>query len=67
MLAAFQLIILFSSHLLSVTIWTGMCEVILSVVLYGCETWSLPLREKHIYNGVSKQKCSALINKNVNV
>jgi hypothetical protein len=37
-----------SSRLLSKNIKIGMHKsVILPVVLYGCETWSLTLREKH--------------------
>jgi hypothetical protein len=39
---------LLSSRLLSKNIKTRICKIIiLSVVLYGCETWSLTLREKH--------------------
>jgi hypothetical protein len=39
---------LLSSGLLSKSIKFGMCKaVILPVVLYGCETWSLELREEH--------------------
>jgi hypothetical protein len=39
---------LLSSHLLSRNIKVKICEVIiLPVVLYGCETWSLTLREEH--------------------
>jgi len=36
------------SGLLAKTLNTKMCRaIILSVVLYGCETWSLTLREEH--------------------
>jgi hypothetical protein len=39
---------LLSSRLLSKNIKIGICETtILPVVLYGCETWSLTLREEH--------------------
>jgi hypothetical protein len=39
---------LLSSHLLSKSIKTRIFKnVILPVVLYGCETWSLTLREEH--------------------
>jgi hypothetical protein len=37
-----------SSHLLSRNVKIKMCKtIILPVVLYGCETWSLMLREEH--------------------
>jgi hypothetical protein len=37
-----------SSRLLSKNIKIRICKtIILPVVLYGCETWSLTLREKH--------------------
>jgi hypothetical protein len=37
-----------SSHLLSKNVKTGMYRtVILLVVLYECEAWSLTLREEH--------------------
>jgi hypothetical protein len=37
-----------SSHLLSKNVKVRMYKtIILSVVLYGCETWSLTLREEH--------------------
>jgi len=46
MLATF-LFILLSSHLLSKNIKIKIHKtLILPVVLYGCETWSLTLREK---------------------
>jgi hypothetical protein len=39
---------LLSSHLLSRNVKIKICNtIILSVVLYGCETWSLTLREEH--------------------
>jgi hypothetical protein len=39
---------LLSSRLLSINIKIRLCKtVILPVVLYGCETWSLTLREEH--------------------
>jgi hypothetical protein len=39
---------LLASRLLSRTVKIGICKtVILLVVLYGCETWSLTLREEH--------------------
>jgi hypothetical protein len=39
---------LLSSRLLSKNLKIGICKTImLPVVLYGCETWSLTLREKH--------------------
>jgi hypothetical protein len=39
---------LLSSHLLSKNIKIGIYKtVILPVVLYGCKTWSLTLREEH--------------------
>jgi hypothetical protein len=39
---------LLSSHLLSKSVRTRMCKnIILPVVLYGCESWSLMLREEH--------------------
>jgi hypothetical protein len=39
---------LLSSHLLSKNVKVGICKtIILPVVLYGCETWSLTLREEH--------------------
>jgi hypothetical protein len=39
---------LLSSHLLSKNVKIRICKtVILSAVLYGCETWSLILREEH--------------------
>jgi hypothetical protein len=39
---------LLSSHLLSKNIKIGIYKtIILSVVLYACETWSLTLREEH--------------------
>jgi hypothetical protein len=37
-----------SSHLLPINVKTRIyITIILPVVLYGCETWSLPLREEH--------------------
>jgi PAS domain-containing protein len=37
-----------SSHLQSKYIKTGICKtMILPVVLYGCETWSVTLKEEH--------------------
>jgi hypothetical protein len=40
---------LFSSTLLSKNLKRNIyITIILSVVLYGCETWSLILKEKHI-------------------
>jgi hypothetical protein len=39
---------MFSSHLLSKNIKLRIYKtIILPVVLYGCETWSLTLREEH--------------------
>jgi hypothetical protein len=39
---------LLSSRLLSKNLKTRICKtIILPVVLYGCETWSLILREEH--------------------
>jgi hypothetical protein len=39
---------LLSSHLLSKNVKVRICKtIILPVVLYGCETWSLILREEH--------------------
>jgi hypothetical protein len=39
---------LLSSRLLSKNITIRICKtIILPVVLYGCETWSLTLREEH--------------------
>jgi hypothetical protein len=39
---------LLSSRLLSIIVKISMCTtVIVPVVLYGCETWSLTLREVH--------------------
>jgi hypothetical protein len=39
---------LLSSRLLSKNLKIRICKnIILPVVLYGCETWSLTLREKH--------------------
>jgi hypothetical protein len=39
---------LLSSHLLSTNVKIGIYEtIILPVVLYGCETWCLTLREEH--------------------
>jgi hypothetical protein len=39
---------LLSSHLISKNLKIKIYKtVILPVVLYGCETWSLPLREEH--------------------
>jgi hypothetical protein len=39
---------LLSSHLLSRTLKVKICKtIILPVVLYGCETWSVTLREEH--------------------
>jgi hypothetical protein len=39
---------LFSSRLLSENVKIGIYKtIILRVVLYGCETWSLTLRDKH--------------------
>jgi hypothetical protein len=36
------------SHLLSRNVKIKICKtIILPVVLFGCETWSLTLREKH--------------------
>jgi hypothetical protein len=31
--------------------------IILPVVLYGCETWSLTLKEEHRLRGVRVQDC----------
>jgi hypothetical protein len=37
-----------SSHLLSINVKVKIYKtIILSVVLYGCETWSVKLREEH--------------------
>jgi hypothetical protein len=45
-----------SSRLLSKNIKTRIYKtIILPVVLYGCETWSLTLREKHRLEGVWEQ------------
>jgi hypothetical protein len=39
---------LLSSHLISKNLKTKICKtVILPFVLYGCETWSVTLREEH--------------------
>jgi hypothetical protein len=39
---------LLSSHLLSKNVKIRICEtIILSLVFYACETWSLTLREEH--------------------
>jgi hypothetical protein len=39
---------LLSSHLQSKSVTITMCKaIILPMVLYGCETWSLTLREEH--------------------
>jgi hypothetical protein len=39
---------LLSSHLLSTNIKVKICKtIILPVVLYGCDTWSVTLREEH--------------------
>jgi hypothetical protein len=39
---------LLSSHLLSKNVKVGIYKIIiLPVVLYGCETWSLTVREEH--------------------
>jgi hypothetical protein len=39
---------LLSSHLLSRNLKVKICKmIVLPVVLYGCETWSLTLREEH--------------------
>jgi hypothetical protein len=47
MLATFRLSLL-SSRLLSRNIKVKKCKtIILPVILYGCETWSLILREEH--------------------
>jgi hypothetical protein len=41
--------ILLSSHLLSRNVKAKIYKaIILPVVLYGCETWSLAVREEHI-------------------
>jgi hypothetical protein len=41
---------LLSSHLLSKSVKSRMYKTIsLPVVLYGCETWSLTLREEHTW------------------
>jgi hypothetical protein len=38
-----------SSRLLSRNVKVKICKtIILSVVLYGCETWSLILRDEHM-------------------
>jgi hypothetical protein len=47
---------LLSSHLLSRNIKIRIYRTInLPVVLYGCETWSLTLREEHRFEGVWEQ------------
>jgi hypothetical protein len=39
---------LLSFHLLSKNLKIGICmTIILAVILYGCEAWSLTLREEH--------------------
>jgi hypothetical protein len=52
---------LLSSRLLSENIKIRIYKTIISsVVLHGCETWSLPLREEHrvrvFWNGVLRRK-----------
>jgi hypothetical protein len=48
MLATIQFRTLLSSRLLSKSIKIRIYKIIiLPVVLYGCETWSLTLREEH--------------------
>jgi hypothetical protein len=48
MLATIQSRTFFSSHLLCKKIKLRICRtVIFPVVLHGCETWSLELREEH--------------------
>jgi hypothetical protein len=48
MLATIVFKIFLSSHLLSENIKSEIYKtIILPVVLYGCETWSLTLREEH--------------------
>jgi hypothetical protein len=47
---------LLSSHLLSKNVKIRIYKtIILPVVLYGCETWSLTLRKEHKTEGVSEQ------------
>jgi hypothetical protein len=46
MLATVQSSIL-SSRLLSTNVKVKIYNIILPVVLYGCETWSLTLRDEH--------------------
>jgi hypothetical protein len=53
MLATIQSRTLTSSHLLSKNIKIGIHKtVILPVVLYGCDTWSVTLREEHRLSGL---------------
>jgi hypothetical protein len=48
MLATIRVQSLLSSHLLSRSVKVKIYKtIILPVVLYGCETWSLTLREEH--------------------
>jgi hypothetical protein len=37
-----------NSHLLSINIKIKMHKTVILPVLYGCETWSVTLREEHI-------------------
>jgi hypothetical protein len=48
---------LLSSRLLSKNIKIRIYKTILHVVLYGCETWSLNLREEHIDCGFLRTGC----------
>jgi hypothetical protein len=53
---------LLSSRLLSKNVIIRICKtIILPVVLYGCETWSLSLREEHrlraFWNGAEENIC----------
>jgi hypothetical protein len=48
--------ILLSSRLLSRNLKIRICKtIILPVVLYGCETWSLTLREEHRLRVIDKR------------
>jgi hypothetical protein len=43
---------LLSSHLLPKNLKIRICKtIVLSVILYGCETWSLTLKEEHRLRG----------------
>jgi hypothetical protein len=51
-----------SSHLLSRNIKVKIYKtVILPVILYGCETWSLTLKEKHILRVFENRMLSRIL------